>query len=82
MRVLRSEPPVTERTDMSERRDVSNGRDAERGSQKPYEAPKVTRVNLRPEEAILGACKTASISGPSSGSNPCAFPLPCPATGS
>lgn len=37
---------------------------------KPYEPPKVTTISLRPEEAVLGHCKT-------SGGN---FPgLPCAA---
>ena len=31
---------------------------------KPYEAPKVVRVSLRPDEAVLGHCKTASSAGP------------------
>lgn len=31
---------------------------------KPYEAPKVVRVSLRPEEAVLGHCKTPSSAGP------------------
>ena len=31
---------------------------------KNYESPKVTMISLRPEEAVLGHCKNASISGP------------------
>lgn len=31
---------------------------------KPYEKPKLTEVSLRPEEAVLGNCKTAAVSGP------------------
>lgn len=31
---------------------------------KPYMKPEVTQVPLRPEEAVLGACKTVSVSGP------------------
>ena len=31
---------------------------------KSYEPPKVTMISLRPEEAVLGHCKNASISGP------------------
>ena len=31
---------------------------------KPYEAPKVVRVSLRPDEAVLGHCKTPSSAGP------------------
>jgi hypothetical protein len=30
---------------------------------KPYEAPKVIRVSLRPDEAVLGHCKSPSSSG-------------------
>ena len=32
---------------------------------KKYETPKVSRFPLRPDEAVLGFCKTASSSGPS-----------------
>jgi hypothetical protein len=38
------------------------------GSRKAYEAPKLTSINLRPEEAVLGHCKTPS-GGP--GGNVC-----------
>lgn len=31
---------------------------------RPYEAPKVVRVSLRPDEAVLGHCKTPSSAGP------------------
>ena len=31
---------------------------------KPYRKPEAVRVPLRPEEAVLGACKIASGSGP------------------
>ncbi|MGA8408218.1 MAG: hypothetical protein WB680_13655 [Candidatus Acidiferrales bacterium] len=31
---------------------------------KPYEAPKMIRVSLRPDEAVLGHCKTPSSRGP------------------
>ncbi len=30
---------------------------------KPYETPTLTTISLRPEEAVLGHCKTASTSG-------------------
>ena len=33
----------------------------------PYVAPAVVRVTLRPEEAVLGHCKTASSGGPIGG---------------
>jgi hypothetical protein len=38
---------------------------AEKG---PYEAPKVIRVSLRPEEAVLGHCKVTGAMGPVSAS--------------
>jgi hypothetical protein len=31
---------------------------------KKYEAPKIVRVSLRPEEAVLGHCKVSGSSGP------------------
>ncbi len=31
---------------------------------KPYMKPEVTQVSLRPDEAVLGGCKTSSTSGP------------------
>jgi len=33
-------------------------------SRKPYEPPALISVGLRPEEAVLGACKASSVSGP------------------
>jgi hypothetical protein len=36
-------------------------------AKKPYVKPQVTQVALRPEEAVLGGCKTASTMGPNSG---------------
>ena len=30
----------------------------------PYEKPRISRVELRPEEAVLGSCKTSGSSGP------------------
>ena len=31
---------------------------------KAYEPPQVTKVSLRPEEAVLGACKITGSAGP------------------
>ena len=31
---------------------------------KPYEPPKISRVALRPDEAVLGSCKTMVVAGP------------------
>ncbi|OYT69975.1 MAG: hypothetical protein CFK52_12370 [Chloracidobacterium sp. CP2_5A] len=33
---------------------------------RPYAKPTITRVELRAEEAVLGACKTATTAGPAS----------------
>lgn len=41
---------------------------AENNNKLPYQAPQVVRVSLRPEEAVLGHCKVAGITGPVSGS--------------
>jgi hypothetical protein len=43
--------------------------DKKRQVKKVYQKPVLTQVELRPEEAVLGACKTTSLSGPSS--SPC-----------
>ncbi len=39
---------------------VKDGQEKKR----PYRKPELLKVPLRPEEAVLGACKTASTSGP------------------
>lgn len=45
------------------------------GSKKPYAKPEIKQVTLRPEEAVLGSCKTSKISGPGQGR--CSVPSPC-----
>lgn len=44
---------------------------------RPYVKPEVRRVILRPEEAVLAGCKTATIAGPGHGK--CSVPGPCSA---
>lgn len=46
----------------------------------PYTPPSITRVPLRPEEAVLGHCKTSARAGPLHGR--CNFPAPCATMGS
>lgn len=46
----------------------------------PYEPPKVIRVSLRPEEAVLGHCKIVGHAGPVSGS--CRSVVACRTLGS
>jgi hypothetical protein len=41
----------------------STGRKKEH-ERKPYVKPEVKQVPLRPEEAVLGFCKTATVAGP------------------
>jgi hypothetical protein len=43
---------------------------------KPYEPPQLMTISLRPEEAVLGHCKTFS-SGGSHGGSCSNFFLPC-----
>ena len=47
----------------------------ETGSRKPYAKPQLTRVTLRPEEAVLAACKTVGVGGP--GQPTCISPSAC-----
>ena len=35
----------------------------------PYSKPELRRVELRPDEAVLGNCKTTGSAGPGSGSS-------------
>jgi len=46
---------------------------------KTYEPPTVTAISLRPEEAVLGNCKTSTTSGPAASS---CFSLLCKTIGS
>jgi len=45
---------------------------------KPYAKPQIQEVPLRPDEAVLGGCKTASTSG--SAQHRCTNPSSCSAT--
>ena len=48
---------------------------------KRYDKPAVTRFPLRPEEAVLGFCKTSAGGGPSQ-PNSCTSPSACTFPGS
>lgn len=50
-----------------------NRDDGANESRKPYEPPALAVISLRPEEAVLGNCKTSGGSGPAqtSISGPC-----------
>jgi hypothetical protein len=47
---------------------------------KTYEAPSLAKISLRPEEAVLGNCKTAGSGGPVQPT--CAFVSTCKFIGS
>jgi hypothetical protein len=59
---------------------VMEGDDKKAPVKKPYEKPVLHQVTLRPEEAVLGSCKTAGSSGPISSS--CSMPVACSSLGS
>lgn len=44
--------------------DENDKKPLEPGSHRGYEPPKVIRVSLRPEEAVLGHCKVTGAMGP------------------
>ncbi len=51
-------------------------------SRRPYEPPQVTRVSLRPEEAVLGHCKIIGYSGGVGNPGSCGGVLHCNSLGS
>lgn len=59
-----------------------NEREENKGARKrPYTKPKLRRVELRPEEAVLGACKSSggTVGGGAGGG---CTPVTCQSTGS
>jgi len=66
------ERPVTEMS--------TNAESNKTQAKKPYEKPQVKQVMLKPEEAVLGACKSSSARGPIQSA--CDWPRPCRVTGS
>lgn len=50
---------------------------------RPYVKPEIKQVALRPDEAVLGACKASSGSvGSGPGGGNCRTPIPCSSLGS
>jgi len=47
---------------------MSEPNESEKNERKPYEAPKLVRVSLRPDEAVLGHCKISGVAGPGNSS--------------
>ena len=52
------------------------------GVKRPYTKPEIKQVALRPEEAVLGACKATSGGGSGPGSGNCRQPSACSTLGS
>jgi len=46
----------------------TEGGSTDNNGRKPYESPKVVRVSLRPDEAVLGHCKIPGVAGPGNSS--------------
>ena len=59
---------------------TNDERQAATRPKRSYVKPRITQVVLRPEEAVLGACKKGSKSGP--GQPRCWFPSTCSSQGS
>jgi len=49
-------------------------------TRKPYKKPKIKKVPLRPQEAVLGFCKMSDVAGPAIGT--CTRPGMCFTEGS
>ena len=60
--------------------DEQENKPQEQGAKAAYEPPKVIRVSLRPEEAVLGHCKVTGATGPVSTS--CRSVVSCRTLGS
>ena len=55
--------------------DDTNRKIAQDDTKKPYAKPQIQAVPLRPDEAVLGNCKTGSTSGPAQ--HRCTNPSSC-----
>jgi len=60
--------------------DETTSNDQAGGPKRPYVKPQIQEVPLRPDEAVLGGCKTASVSGPAQ--HRCNAPALCSSAGS
>jgi hypothetical protein len=68
LRFVSGAPRVNQETDMNNPKAGNDHGKNEPQLTKPYEPPKLIRINLRPEEAVLGHCKISGSAGPASGS--------------
>jgi hypothetical protein len=61
-------------------KDENDNKPVDQPANELYEAPKIIRVSLRPDEAVLGHCKVTGSAGPVSGS--CRSIVSCKTLGS
>jgi hypothetical protein len=55
--------------------DDTTANDRREVTKRPYTKPQIQEVPLRPDEAVLGNCKTSSVSGPAQ--SRCNMPSAC-----
>jgi len=55
--------------------DDTTANDRREATKRPYTKPQIQEVPLRPDEAVLGNCKTGSVSGPAQ--HRCTLPSNC-----
>jgi hypothetical protein len=60
--------------------DETTSKDQAEGEKRPYAKPQIQEVPLRPDEAVLGGCKSTSVSG--SAQHRCSVPTSCSALAS
>ena len=58
---------------------MTNHDDSRRGhaARRPYETPRLSRVRLVPDEAVLASCKNQSVAGPAGPIGKCAVSSMC-----
>ena len=58
---------------------MTNHDDSRRGhaARRPYETPRLSRVRLVPDEAVLASCKNNSVAGPYGPIGKCAVTSTC-----
>jgi hypothetical protein len=71
-------PEVAEAADIE---DFMKDEREDRKNKKPYQSPVCETISLRPEEAVLGNCKSMVVSGPSGGPSSCGIAA-CSSSGS
>lgn len=80
MRLLRGNARRMKRNLMNHEHEKKRADKKDQQMDAVYEAPKVIRVSLRPDEAVLGHCKITGAAGPVSGS--CRSVIACRSLGS